>query len=189
MSDQQTRDVLRQHDPSSLTSSRGKGRKALGEIANVPSHLLAIALAEDCEQELRFKAFESFFAITGQAPAELPDDAARAAMASVYTGVLASGMHANRWGLPYDVTSSATSRRLMALGEQATRRLAPMLDDDRLLEYEGSEEATIASMHHVRYKDLAAGLLAAMHGVAFPEQPDPARRDATIESLRAKLAE
>jgi hypothetical protein len=187
MTHQPTRDVLSQHQPSSLTSSRGKGRKALSEIPNVSSHLLEIALADDCEQEVRFKAFESYFELASQTPDGLPDDAARAAMASVYAGVLASGTYPNRWGLPYDVTSSATSRRLMALGEHATRKLVPILDDDRPLPYEGSEEATIASMHRLRYKDLAAGLLAAMRAVPFPDQADPARRDATIAALRATL--
>jgi hypothetical protein len=179
--------VLTNHDLSSLTSSRGKGRQALTAIPDASRRLLEIARDRDCASDLRFRAFEAHFAVAGT-PTEA--DAMRGATAGfadqvveVYVAALAGAAYPNRWGLPYSVTSSPTSQRLIALGAPAAAALTPLFSDQRELAYEGSEEATIASRHHLRVKDLAAALVAAIRGVAFVEDPAPAARDAAIARL------
>jgi hypothetical protein len=77
--------------------------------------------------------------------------------------------------------------RCKAFSSSSSCRFIPAhpksLSDQRELAYEGSEEATIASRHHLRVKDLAAALVAAIRGVAFVEDPAPAARDAAIARL------
>jgi hypothetical protein len=179
--------VLTSHELSSLTSSRGKGRQALAGSADATQRLLEIARDRACTADLRFRAFEAYFALAAT-PTE--PDAMRSAVAGfadqiieVYVAALAGAAYPNRWGLPSGVTSSPTSRRLIALGAPAAAALTPLFSDQRELAYEGSEEATIASRHHLRVKDLAAALVAAIRGVAFVEDPAPAARDAAIARL------
>lgn len=184
MSHPDTIAILTRHDLSGLSSSRGRGRQELAAIPDVTDQLLAIARAGDCDTDLRFRAFESYFALSGAAAATPGDSDA---LAQVYAATIAAQAYANRWGLPASVKSSATSRRLIAAGPAAKRELAPLLDDTHGMPYEGSEEATIAAEHHLRVKDLAGALIAAIVGASFPDDPDPAARDAVITALRAKL--
>ena len=179
--------VLINNDLSSLTSGRGKGRQELTTIPDVTKRLLEIARDDACLADVRFRAFEAYFTLAG-IPTEA--EAMRAAtagfadqVAEVYVAALAGASYPNRWGLPYSVASSPTSRRLSALGAPAEAALIPLLSDQRELAYEGSEESTIASRDHLRVKDLAAALVAAIRGVPFVEDPAPAARDAAIARL------
>ena len=184
MTDAETHAVLDRHETSSFLSARGKGRQELSAIPDIADKLLAIARADHCPETIRFRAFESYFALGGTRPD--PAFEPRDAMIAVYVAALRAGAEPNLWSLPYSVKRSPTSRHLIALGAPAARALADLLDDSTPLAYEGSEEATIASDHKLRVKDLAAGLIAAIGGGDLPEERDPAARDLTIAGLRAR---
>lgn len=186
MTDSETRAVLDAHETSSLVSTRSKARAQLDAIPDVDARLLAVATTGDCPAATRFRAFAAYFARGGAEPA--PGSAERDALLEVYVAALRSGAEPNLWGLPSGVRSSATSRHLIALGAPAARALAAAFDDDTALAYEGSEEATLASRHRLRVKDLAAGVAAAALGRDFPDEPDPAARDRAIAELRRAAA-
>jgi hypothetical protein len=125
--------VLTSHELSSLTSSRGKGRQALTAIADATRRLLEIARDRACTADLRIRAFEAYFALAAT-PTEA--DAMRSVVAGfadqvieAYVAALAGAAYPNRWGLPYGVTSSPTSRRLIALGAPAAAALTPLFSD------------------------------------------------------------
>lgn len=87
---------------------------------------------------------------------------------------------ANLWGLLDAGGDGPLGEHLLAAGESAKAPLRALLDDDALLFYEGSEEATIGNARRHRVKDAAAYFLGELEGSPVRFSDDPAERDAQI---------
>jgi len=154
----------------------GAARAALTKLALDPARTALV----------RFLAAEVLFA---KAPG-YPPAAARPALAPVYAQALARGFagSANPWGLPGD-EGAATARHVVALGGAALPALLDLLDDNTSMSYHGSREATAGNRYRYRVKDVAAALIAAIRGDAWPVDLDPAARDRAIEALRERIGQ
>lgn len=155
-------------------------RKALDALADSQARLKAVALAEGPAVR-RLKAFEAWLDRGGA----LGDHGV--ALADACAAAIPELSDLNVFGLPPSVKSSATSRRLVAVGKAALPALRRLLDDGRKGRYGGSEEATIASMYAYRVCDLGAALVARIVGVKYEDARDPKARDTQIAALRARL--
>jgi hypothetical protein len=155
--------------------------KVLAGIPSAESKLLAIVHDKEAAPDRRFVAAEALVEGGWSGWRAKPED--RRAMADVLADALARDRVHNRWGLPGEFTGRFGEQllKLQAEGDASLRRL---LDDLRPLSIEGSEAATLNSKAHYRVADLAAWLLASVHGVAWRNDPDPAARDAEIARMR-----
>jgi hypothetical protein len=109
----------------------------------------------------------------------------KAVASALAAGLRADNTH-NRWGLPGHFTGRLGDA-LLALGDDAKDALAPVLDDDRRLEIEGSEEATLDEQAGYRICDLAAYLVSRLDGTSWDAPSDVRRRTRYIEGLKADL--
>jgi hypothetical protein len=110
----------------------------------------------------------------------------KAVASALAAGLAADDTH-NRWGLPGHF-SGRLGDALLSLGDDASDALTPLLDDDRRLEIEGSEEATLDEQAGYRICDLAAYLLSRLDGAPWDAPADVRRRSAYIDGLKAKLS-
>ncbi|MBK7070756.1 MAG: hypothetical protein IPH44_00515 [Myxococcales bacterium] len=152
------------------------------------------ALADDpmVDPHARFLAAEILFVRQPGYPAP----ALRPALAEVYASALGrtygqvrgGWLPANAWGLAYDLDDvGATGRHLLALGPAAIPALRALLDRAEVVQYEGSEDATVGNARGYRVKDLAAYFIARLAGLPLAFHPAPADRDRAIASLVASL--
>jgi hypothetical protein len=74
---------------------------------------------------------------------------------------------------------------LLSIEHGVEPALAPLLDDPERLTIDGGEAATLADVAGYRVCDLAGYLLASKRGENWPDEVDPAVRDARIEHLRS----
>ena len=176
--------TLDQHRIDSFGSG-GAGRQALERLAVTPEALVAIGLDASCPNAVRFAAFEGWIGLRGEAALGEVDDATAAAMAAVQAEAIRRADDASAWSLPPDVTASAISRHLIALGRRVLPQLQPLLDDHRELPIEGSETAAVASLRGYRVSDLAAGLIAVIVGEDYLDGKSAAERDPQLAALRA----
>lgn len=179
--------ILAAHDPVSLMVKGLPGHAALDAIPDVATQLVAVACAADQPVLVRFAAAEAGQERAPRRFAAL-DAGAQAALADVYARAIKALPEVNLFGLPLDVLSSATARRLIALGVPAAIALRPLLLDRAIAPYSGSEEATLAAMNAYRYRDLAAALIAAIRGESFADAATPEARDGAIDALDRTLA-
>jgi len=167
-----------------LTWPKGKARTQLEATSGAVDSLRGLCADTATDETDRFKACEAMYTLGGK----VDDAAGQAAAAAAYAAALRDGKTHNAWGLPEDVTSSATSRHLIGLGKSALPALAPLLADDRALLYEGSEEPTVSEMHDYRVYDLAGALIANILGDSYPvSERQAAVRKKAADALRAKL--
>lgn len=165
---------------------RGDDR-ALDEVwgrPDSPEQLRRLALDTHAAPLPRFLAAEVLFA----RDATFPRPSEYGPLARLYVEALhrtMTGM-ANPWGLPGELDGPAATH-LLALGNSTVSALAPLLDDEGDLRYSGSKEATVGNSYDYRVKDMAASLIAALLGVAYPVHLDPRDRDAEIDLLRQRL--
>jgi hypothetical protein len=155
----------------------------LAALPDVDAGLLAIASSPSEPLARRFAAVE---ALLQKGPGPVVATAATtAAVIDVVVQALPQDRVHNRWGLPGHAPGRLAKRLLRLPGIEAKAdRLLPLLDDQRLLEIEGSESATIQDIRRYRIADLAAYLIALARKVAYPDDPDPAVRDRFIAKLR-----
>jgi len=180
--------LLEKNDIVTLLYAQSPARAELAALPDVPLRLRALALS-DRAALLRFKALEVYLSLAGDAAlqsAELKPQ--HAALAGVYADAIRQLDDLNIFNLPESVRSSTTSRHVIALGDGALPALRPLLERTEEAPYGGSEEASIAAMHHVRYCDLAAALVAAILGEPYVDDPEPAARDRQVEQLRRRIA-
>lgn len=112
-----------------------------------------------------------------------PDAASLPALADVYAHALKTSPVGNRWGSPSGWPGRAGDH-LVKIGQPMVAKLLPILTDLRLLPWEGSIEATTASLEKYRYADVAAYLLSRILGRTYDFDRDPAVRLKAIEKLR-----
>ena len=106
-------------------------------------------------------------------------------LARVYAAALADNFTevANPWGLP-GVIDGLTEEHLLAIGEPMVSELLKLLDNDKRVYYEGSEEATLGYHYGYRVKDLAAYYIGKIRNIPLELDEDPSRREETIEKLK-----
>lgn len=181
-------DLLRKNDIVTLLYAKSPARAELAAVPDVQPRLRALVLG-DRDALLRFKALEVHLGMAGDAALGGPELAPHhPALAAVYAAAIGDLDDLNIFNLPESVRSSATSRHVIALGHEALPALRPLLERTAEAPYGGSEEASIAALHAVRYCDLAAALVAAILGEAYVNDPDPAVRDRQVEQLRRRIA-
>lgn len=91
------------------------------------------------------------------------------------------------WGIPGS-TDAAAAAHLIALGRAALPCLIARFDDARPLPYHRSEAATASEELTWTVADLAAGLAAAIAGVAYEHRAAPSARAAQRRELARTLA-
>jgi hypothetical protein len=152
--------------------------------AGTRQRLLELIRSEQQDTQARFLAAELHF----RRDPGFPEPGDRVTLARVYGAALAQDLAGigNVWGLPGG-KKGLVGEHVVRLGDAAVPVLRELLDDDRELMFEGSEEATLADMFHVRVKDVAAWLISEIRGWAYEGAQEPGMRDASIEALEKKL--
>lgn len=184
---------MRSHKESELAGRIG--RFAFGDLFEAPDQRALDALWEDgrsrpvleslvadtaADWRARFLAAEILFTkLPGYPPAE-----AKADLAAVYAAALRDvpNSAANPWGLPGTV-DGPIARHVLELGDAAVHALGGLLEDTRLVVYEGSKEATFGNSFHYRVKDIAAALIARIRKLPIVSDESPAVRDSAIQKL------
>jgi hypothetical protein len=138
---------------------------------------------DSANPEARFLAAEILY----DRASNFPPESVKAALAEIYTTALAQDYIgvANPWGLPG--SHEVVGRHLVELGEVAVPKLIPLLDDETILLYEGSKEATLGNSYAYRVKDFAAYFISQIRGIDYPVHQTQAERDAEIDRLKTKL--
>lgn len=148
-----------------------------------PEQLEALALAPSAAWQPRFLAAEILF----RKRTEFPGQAQRLVLAPVYGEALRAASMGNPWGLPGQLDGPC-AQHLVRLGEPVIASLIQLLDDDRLVPYWGSQEATLGNHYAFRVKDFAAYFLATIRGDPYVLHADPSLRDVNIQALKDGLS-
>ncbi len=111
-------------------------------------------------------------------------------VAEIYADALKNdrtGM-ANSWGLLYQHEDEGpVGIAFLTIGEKAITPLSGLLDDETILHYQGSREATVGNAYRYRVKDAAAYYIGRILGEPLAYYPELSDRDAQIDRLREKL--
>lgn len=107
--------------------------------------------------------------------------------AAIHARALGKFTFFNTWGLP-GVQVAATADALIALGNDAIRELAPLLDDERAAPSSGSQDATTSSAYGNRVCDYAWVLISEILGRRYRYSKSPRTRDREIAKLRTALS-
>ncbi len=166
---------------------QGPDEEALRTLWNepgVPEALATLAGDPEAPTLARFLAAEILF----DKQEKYPPEEQKKQLASVYATALAQNFTeaANTWGLP-GILGGLAGEHFEALGGAAIPELASLLDDDRRVYYEGSQEATLGSSYGYRVKDLAAFYISKIRNIPFELDEDPIKRDKEIEKLKSAL--
>ena len=154
--------------------------RAFAASDGIEQRLLSIALDGDQSLKRRFAAVEVLFQGDWTGWRGGPDGPA---IAAVFADAIRADEIHNRWGLPGHFVGRSGAD-LLSIEHGVEEALAPLLDNHRLMTIDGSEAATLADAAGYRVCDLAGYLLAAKRGENWPDDVDPAIRDARIERLR-----
>jgi hypothetical protein len=131
-------------------------------------------------------AYHVLFAIQARSPeayARIP----AAERAAVLCAALAYLVYLNDWGhLTVAVKDGPPAQALLATGTAARPGLVRLLDDRRPAPFFGSADATLAAQY--RRADFAYRYLSLLLGEQPTFDPDPDKRDAAIERLKARAA-
>lgn len=160
---------------------------ALDRIWNepgAPEALATLAVAPDAPTPARFLAAEMLFYKKEQYP---PEEQKRP-LASVYAAALAQNYTgvANPWGLP-GFFGGLVAEHVVTLSGDAIPELIVLLDDDRRLNYTGSQEATVGNCFEYRVKDAAAFFISQIKALPFEVHQSRQVRDKEIERLKDLL--
>ncbi len=164
----------------------GKNRKAL----------LQIVEQSEYEDYVRLVASEILFAKSNKfPPKKLYND-----IGFIYSQTLKmSGRNelpiisGNQWGFMYFTDKGEKNdygpfgSHLMLSGKKAVPFLIELLDDDNMIYYEGSKEATVGNSLKYRVKDAAAYYISKIMGFPIQYIENKADRDQEIEALKEKL--
>jgi hypothetical protein len=159
--------------------------RAVTALWKDPDALVRLALDGDADPLARFLA----------ADIDLENDPSRFseedrhAIAHVYADALREQVtsSANEWSFP-DGFAGRAGGHLIALGTAAVAALRPLLDDDKRVTYEGSQEGMFGRSYQFRIKDLAALFVSKILGHPFPDDKNPRVRDAAIATLKRTLS-
>jgi hypothetical protein len=132
----------------------------------------------------RFLAAEIMFSKN----VNFPSEEIKPVLVSVYAAALKENFTglANPWGLP-GKPDGTTGQHFVALGEIAVPELLRLLDDNTVISYGGSKEATFGNSYRYRVKDLAAYFIANIKELPLKIDKDPNMRDIEIAKLQASL--
>jgi hypothetical protein len=158
------------------------GYEGIWADGDAAQQLRAIALSPESGDEVRLLAAEVLF----RKDPDFPPPSAQSSLAGLYARALRTTTVGNDWGLPGRFDGEL-ARHVRRLGPAAAESLEPLLDDDRPVPYAGSEEATEGGRMRIRVKDLAASLVAPLRGMPWRPAREPAKRDAEIDALKARL--
>ena len=152
--------------------------------SGVPEALAALTIDPEAPTLARFLAAEIMF----YKQERYPPDEQKNQLASVYATALALNFTgvANTWGLP-DVLDGFAGEHFLILGEAAIPELVKLLDDDKRVYYEGSEEATLGHIYRYRVKDLAAFYIGKIRNIPLILGEDPGKRDEEIGKLKSAV--
>jgi len=156
-------------------------QNAIMKQPDAPATLRAIVQRTASPMQARFFAAELLFVRQPDFPAA----ADAASLPGIYAWALANQPTGNLWGLPGDDDGQA-GKHVLRVGQPMVAALLPLFQDDRLLPFDGSIEATAAGLWQVRVKDVAASLVAHILKQPFPKQADKATRDGFIKDLETK---
>lgn len=172
--------LVERSELAELSWPSGRAKQTLAGLPDAQAQLKALGEDPKRAWELRFKAYEALFALGGK----LSEAEERRQAALVYaTAIQKLGWH-NAFELPGSIRSGIASRNLLALGTDAVAALRPLLHDQRLLRYEGSEEPTLSRLRGYRVADLAGALLGVLLNRPFPAEAVTAKeRDEAIKGL------
>jgi hypothetical protein len=151
---------------------------------DAPEALEILAVSSNAPMLARFLAAEILFSLGDVRRVETH----KQELAEVYVTALADNFTeaANPWGLP-GVTVGLAGEHLLAIGEPMPSKLLNLLDDDKRVYYEGSQEATLGQRYGYRVKDLAAYFIGRVRNIPFELEEDPGRRDKEIEKLKRAM--
>lgn len=172
------RHLLDSADPADLGWSGSGVHRTLASVLEVGGALDEVAHDPNEPATRRFKAYEANAAL-GRAARDATE------ASRVYARAFAEASWHDAWGYP-DGSPAGAGARIVGFGRVAIPALLELLPNTTALQYEGSEEPTMAALRRYRVKDLAAVWLAAITGESFDASADdPAQRDQSI----ARLAE
>jgi len=151
---------------------------------DAPEALETLAVSSNGPMLARFLAAEILFSLGDVRRVETH----KQELAEVYVTALADNFTetANPWGLP-GVTVGLAGEHLLAIGEPMLSKLRDLLDNDKRVYYEGSQEATLGHHYGYRVKDLAAYFIGKLTNIPFEPEEDPGRRDKAIEKLKRAM--
>jgi hypothetical protein len=151
---------------------------------DAPAQLRNLALEPTANPEARFLAAEVLF---HKQPSPFSSEES-ASLAEVYAEALKTATIGNYWGLPGSLSAASPSaQHLVSLGDVMIKPLLALLEDARIVPYEGSEEATVGNSYQYRIKDVAAFFIAKIKNIPYAVHQDPARRDQQIDELKKQL--
>ncbi len=124
---------------------------------------------------------------------ELSLEEGEAVVAAYAEAIAASAYPSGRWlGLTGNLwlvggsewTPGSLGMQLVRMESVSMEALFPLLEDDRPLAFEGSEEATLADMHNLRVKDAVAAIIAQQANLELKWSPRSSERDLVIQELQ-----
>jgi hypothetical protein len=158
--------------------------------------LVQIVLNSELEDYVRLLATEVLYSKS----TDFPRVDLQEALAYIYSqALMASGKSSkffiagNQWGYMYFSDKSGISdygnmgKHLIDTGKAAIPYLVKLLNNGEMLEYEGSQEATLGNSLKYRIKDAAAYYIGKMTSIAVQFYTNFPERDAEIERLKEKL--
>jgi hypothetical protein len=149
---------------------------------DAPQQLRTLALDPQRDPQARLLAAEILFLKDPRFP---PPDA-YPELAALYCHALETATSGNSWVLPGN-TVGTLGKHLLNFGAAAVPHLQALLSNQRVIPYEGSEEATIGNRLKLRVQDLAAYFISHIHMRPFPLDTPTSQRDAAIRDLQASL--
>jgi len=97
-------------------------------------------------------------------------------------------LNGNLWGFLYEMDDTGyLGKQLIKYGDRCIPGLVKLLNDDNIVLYEGSKEATIGNSYQYRIKDIAAFYIAKIKNITINYYKDFEDRDKEIERLKAML--
>jgi hypothetical protein len=97
-------------------------------------------------------------------------------------------LNGNLWSLLFEPDHVGfLGEQLVDLGNAAIPYLQPLLDDDSMIRFDGSEEATLGNAGRYRVKDFAAHFISMIRNIPLRLAESHGERDRVIEQLKTSL--
>lgn len=149
---------------------------------NAPDNLITLALDDTADPQARLLASEILF----HKDHTFPPHQIRPKLVDIYCEGLKTASTGNAWVLP-DNFIGTLGKHLLQFGSLAIEPLYALLDDERIILYEGSVEATTGNRLKVRVKDLSAFFISRLKRIPFALDHDLNTRDQIIHDLKNSL--
>ena len=164
-----------------------------------PGKLKALVANEEAEMLPRLLAAEIVFQQDEAAWAKFDP----AHLSQIYVAALQGSagspsdfaIYGNSWGFmayleSQDIDGTGPlGKRLVRIGKPAIAPLAALLEDENVLMYEGSKEATVGNSLRLRVKDAAAYFIAMIQSEKVKYEEAHSARDEAISALKKRLEE